>query len=120
KPVEYVLTTLGLLANQGGPLQWVAIHRMHHKHSDAPGDPHSPRDGVWWAHLLWWMPYAAALDDPARYERYVADLAKDPVHRLFQRCHVLVPLALAGFVFALGQACGACGPPRLGAGACVR
>ena len=22
--------------------QWVAIHRQHHRHSDQPGDPHSP------------------------------------------------------------------------------
>jgi stearoyl-CoA desaturase (delta-9 desaturase) len=109
KPVEYLLTVLGLLANQGGPLQWVAVHRIHHGHSDAPGDPHSPRDGVWWAHLLWWMPYTPALDEPARYERYVADLAKDPVHCFFQRRHVLVPVALAGLLFALGQVCGGVG-----------
>ena len=25
--------------------QWVAIHRCHHRHSDKPGDPHSPH--VW-------------------------------------------------------------------------
>lgn len=25
--------------------QWVAIHRCHHRHSDQPGDPHSPH--VW-------------------------------------------------------------------------
>ena len=51
RPVEYLLTALGALANQGGPLQWVAIHRVHHQHSDADGDPHSPRDGVWWARI---------------------------------------------------------------------
>src|SRR5579864_2454646 len=33
KPVEYFLTVLGCLANQGGSLQWVATHRMHHAHS---------------------------------------------------------------------------------------
>jgi stearoyl-CoA desaturase (delta-9 desaturase) len=101
--VEYVLATLGCLANQGGPLQWVAVHRVHHQHSDAEGDPHSPRDGLWWAHLLWWMPHVPALGDPARYGRYVPDLAGDPVHRFLQRYHVLLPLALAGLLFGLGQ-----------------
>src|SRR5215470_10130259 len=48
--IEYLLTVLGSLANQGGPLQWVATHRVHHCHSDEEGDPHSPRDGGWWAH----------------------------------------------------------------------
>ena len=28
--------------------QWVAIHRKHHRHSDEPGDPHSPHVyGIW-------------------------------------------------------------------------
>ena len=28
--------------------QWVAIHRKHHRHSDQPGDPHSPHVfGLW-------------------------------------------------------------------------
>jgi stearoyl-CoA desaturase (delta-9 desaturase) len=104
--VEYFVTYLGALANQGGPLRWVAVHRVHHQHSDAEGDPHSPRDGVWWAHLIWWMPYEPALDDSICYERYVADLAKDPVHRFFQRWHILFPLTLAGALFALGEAWG--------------
>jgi stearoyl-CoA desaturase (delta-9 desaturase) len=107
--VEYALATLGCLASQGGPLQWVAVHRIHHQHSDAEGDPHSPRDGLWWAHLLWWMPHVPALGDPARYRRYVADLAGDPVHRFLQRCHVLLPLALAGLLFGVGQVWGGVG-----------
>jgi stearoyl-CoA desaturase (delta-9 desaturase) len=102
--VEYALTALGGLANQGGPLSWVAVHRVHHLHSDAEGDPHSPRDGLWWAHLLWWWPRVPALDDPARYERHVPDLARDPVHRLLQRYHLVLPLALTGLLFVLGQA----------------
>jgi stearoyl-CoA desaturase (delta-9 desaturase) len=106
RPVEYILTVLGALANQGGPLQWVAIHRVHHQHSDAEGDPHSPRDGVWWAHLLWWMPHAPALDEPALYGRYVPDLARDPVHRFLQRWNIALPLVLAGLLLVLGKAAG--------------
>lgn len=106
---EYVLTVLGCLANQGGPVRWVAVHRIHHQHSDAEGDPHSPRDGVLWAHMLWWMPYASALDDRASYEPYVVDLTKDPVHRFVQRFHILLPVALAGLLFLLGEAWGGVG-----------
>jgi stearoyl-CoA desaturase (delta-9 desaturase) len=107
--VEYVLTVLGTLASQGGPLQWVAAHRRHHQHSDTAGDPHSPRDGIWWAHLLWWMPHVPALDDPTRYRRYVVDLVTDPVHRFLQRWNLFVPLALAGLLFAVGEAWGGVG-----------
>ncbi len=106
RAVEYTLAVMGSLANQGGPLRWVAVHRIHHRHSDAAGDPHSPRDGVWWAHLLWWMPYVPALDEPACYRRYVPDLAQDPVHRFLERFHILLPLALAGALFGLGAAWG--------------
>ena len=35
---------------------WVANHRKHHMFSDKEGDPHSPRDGKWWSHMLWFMP----------------------------------------------------------------
>jgi len=101
--VEYILAILGTLANQGGPLRWVAVHRMHHQHSDTEGDPHSPRDGVWWAHLLWWMPYDPALDDPRRYGRYVMDLVKDPVLRFLQRYHFLGSLVAAVLLFTLGE-----------------
>src|SRR5450755_3668008 len=53
KPVEHLLTLFGCLANQAGPLSWVAAHRIHHAHSDGEGDPHSPRNGFWWAQVLW-------------------------------------------------------------------
>ena len=26
---------------------------QHHQFSDQPGDPHSPREGRWWSHMLW-------------------------------------------------------------------
>jgi stearoyl-CoA desaturase (delta-9 desaturase) len=120
RAVEYLLTALAGLANQGGPLQWVAIHRIHHRHSDAAGDPHSPRDGGWWAHMFWWMPYDPALDEPARYGRYVVDLAKDPVHRFFQRFQVLPPVVLAGLLYGLGEACGGLGLSWLVWGVFVR
>src|SRR5690349_12213355 len=50
KWVEYFLTVCGTLALEGGPIFWVAIHRIHHKFSDKEGDPHSPIDGKFWAH----------------------------------------------------------------------
>jgi stearoyl-CoA desaturase (delta-9 desaturase) len=102
--VEYILTVLGSLANQGGPLQWVAVHRMHHQHSDQAGDPHSPHHGIWWAHMFWWMPYIPAIDDRARLQRYVPDLARDPVHCFLERWQVVLPLALGVLLFVLGQA----------------
>jgi fatty-acid desaturase len=109
KAVEYLLTLLGTLANQGGPMQWVATHRLHHRHSDTEDDPHSPRKGFWWAHMLWWMPYVPMVDDHTHYRRYVMDLDRAPFHRFMQRWHVLPSLLLAGLLFALGEAWGGLG-----------
>ena len=53
KWVEYFLTWCGTLALEGGPIFWVATHRIHHQHSDREGDPHTPREGTWWAHMGW-------------------------------------------------------------------
>ena len=52
KWLEYFLALCGTLTLEGGPIFWVAMHRIHHQKSDQPGDPHSPRDGAWWAHML--------------------------------------------------------------------
>src|ERR1700710_31671 len=42
KWVEYFVTMCGCLALEGGPIFWVATHRVHHQHSDNEGDPHTP------------------------------------------------------------------------------
>ena len=55
KWLEYTMTVCATLALEGGPIFWVATHRVHHKHTDKPGDPHSPRDGKWWSHMGWIM-----------------------------------------------------------------
>ena len=97
KVVEYFLTICGCLALEGGPIAWVVTHRIHHAHTDAPGDPHTPRDGSWWAHMGWVLSGTAQKYDRAVCERYAPDLMKDPFHR---RCDKLyfIPLILLGLV----------------------
>src|ERR1700688_1249549 len=51
--LEYFFAVCGTLTLEGGPIFWVATHRLHHQKSDQPGDPHSPREGAWWAHAGW-------------------------------------------------------------------
>ena len=53
KAFEYFLAVCGTLTLEGGPIFWVATHRLHHQNSDRAGDPHSPRDGAFWAHIGW-------------------------------------------------------------------
>src|SRR5262249_45731664 len=95
--LERFLTLCGSLALQGGPLFWVATHRIHHQNADAPGDPHSPRDGWWWSHAGWLLRGDAECD--AELARYVPDLRRDPFHRWLDRWHWL-PLAIMTFALA--------------------
>ena len=74
KPVEYFLTWCGTLALEGGPIFWVATHRIHHQHSDREGDPHTPREGTWWAHAGWILSGEGLHHDASVLGRYVPDL----------------------------------------------
>jgi stearoyl-CoA desaturase (delta-9 desaturase) len=103
RAVEYVLTLFGVLANEGGPLKWVGPHRKHHTYADREGDPHSPRKGFWWAHVGWWLHYDPVLDDPVLGVQNVKDLARDPVHRFFEKWQIVPPLLLAGALYGLGE-----------------
>src|SRR5437764_2764990 len=53
KWLEYVMSIFATLSLEGGPIFWVSTHRVHHQHSDHEGDPHTPREGRWWAHTGW-------------------------------------------------------------------
>jgi len=77
KVVEYFLVTCGTLALEGGPIQWVTTHRIHHALTDREGDPHTPRDGGWWAHVGWILRGTAQNHDQATLNRYSADLVKN-------------------------------------------
>jgi stearoyl-CoA desaturase (delta-9 desaturase) len=44
---------LGCMSIQGEPVRWATDHTEHHRHADKDGDPHSPEDGFWHAHMGW-------------------------------------------------------------------
>jgi fatty-acid desaturase len=95
KLVEYFLTVCGTLSLEGGPIQWVVTHRIHHAHTDAEGDPHTPRDGRWWAHMGWILTGTAQQFDKAVMARYAPDMMKDSVHVWINRLYWL-PLVFLG------------------------
>ena len=97
KIVEYFLTLCGLLALEAGPIAWVVTHRIHHAHTDVPGDPHTPRDGSWWAHMGWVLTGTAQRYDKSVCNRYAPDLTSDPVHCWLEKLYY-VPLILLGFL----------------------
>lgn len=95
KAVEYVLAVCGTLALEGGQIAWVATHRIHHQHSDHEGDPHTPQEGKWWAHMGWIISGRALNAQTVTLARYAPDLAKDRFHVWLSKYH-WVPLTLLG------------------------
>lgn len=53
---QFVLAWFAQSSLQKGALWWASNHRVHHKHSDTPKDPHSANlYGFWYAHMGWIM-----------------------------------------------------------------
>lgn len=100
--VEYFLVTCGTMALEGGPIQWVATHRIHHAHTDKEGDPHTPRDGGWWAHIGWIVRGTAQDHSQATLERYAPDLTKDRYYVWLSKFDYLPSLALLIALLAFG------------------
>jgi sn-1 stearoyl-lipid 9-desaturase len=97
KWVEYFLTLCGTLALEGGPIFWVATHRIHHQLTDVPGDPHSPIDGKWWSHMGWILSGRSMHHDTTTLAHYVPDLAKDRFHVWITKYHY-IPLTVLGLI----------------------
>ncbi|MBS1831815.1 MAG: fatty acid desaturase [Acidobacteria bacterium] len=95
KWLDYFLAVCGTMTLEGGPIFWVATHRVHHQLSDKEGDPHSPRDGAWWAHILWMLLGDPKHNDTALLSKYAPDLCRDKFYVWLSKYH-WVPLAVFG------------------------
>jgi stearoyl-CoA desaturase (Delta-9 desaturase) len=102
KGVEYFLAVCGTLALEGGPLFWVTTHRLHHHFSDRAGDPHTPRDGKWWSHIIWMLVGNATKCSPEECRRYSPDLLKDPFIVWLSKNNAVPLLVLSGLLLIFG------------------
>lgn len=100
--LEIVLAALAGLACQGGPVTWVAIHRMHHAKADKHGDPHGANHGFWWAHMGWMLTRPPHKLDPTMRERMCGDLLRDPVLRVLDQGHFLWAALSGLLLYAIG------------------
>lgn len=99
-PVRWALAWLGGLGGEGGVIDWVATHRCHHALSDQVGDPHSPRDGKWWSHVLWIG--RARSERPTFNQKWAPDLDRDPVLRWLNARFLSSQIAFGLAVLGLG------------------
>src|SRR5947207_8237419 len=66
--VKAIFLILGTTSAQGPALEWAASHIKHHALADQEGDPHSPLDGFFHAHMGWFF---NGMDDPNIYCRHL-------------------------------------------------
>jgi fatty-acid desaturase len=97
KWVEYAMTVCATLALEGGPIFWVSTHRVHHQLSDQEGDPHTPKEGGWWAHTGWILFGEALHSQTEVLARYSPDLSRDRFHVWMSKYH-WVPITVSGIV----------------------
>jgi len=93
--IEYWFAICGTLTLEGGPIFWVGTHRIHHAKSDQPGDPHSPLEGGFWAHMGWILLGETNHNNTKLMAKYTPDLAKHPFYLWLNSYH-WVPLAILG------------------------
>jgi stearoyl-CoA desaturase (delta-9 desaturase) len=94
---QFALAVYACHAMQGGPLWWAQNHRVHHSHSDEPGDPHSPVVyGMWHSYIGW-------IFEELRYpdRRMIHDLTSYPELRWLERVWMLPGFVTAGTCYWL-------------------
>jgi sn-2 palmitoyl-lipid 9-desaturase len=100
--VRRLLALLGTLAGEGPPVNWVSVHRKHHRFSDSVGDPHSPRDGAWWSHIVWLFPRPREPQWTKMLQRYGKDLLGDRFMRMLDKTFLLWHIALGTALLGAG------------------
>ena len=104
--LERFFATCGALSCQHGPIDWVGLHRHHHKFSDTDADHHDSNKGFWWSHMGWMLEAVPAL---AAVPRLTGDLATDPYYRWLNKWFLVLQLPLAALLFWIGTVTGAGG-----------
>ena len=102
KWLEYVMTMCATMALEGGPIFWVSTHRVHHQLSDQEGDPHTPREGKWWAHTGWIFFGESLHAKTVVLSRYSPDLMRDRFHSWMSKYHWLPIAVSAVLLLSLG------------------
>ena len=100
KWLERVLVVMGTLGCQGGPVEWVGLHRHHHKFSDQPNDHHDAGRGLWWSHSEWMLHSIPALK---HLDRFAGDMRRDPFYNWLDRFFLLLQLPLGAALYWIGE-----------------
>jgi stearoyl-CoA desaturase (Delta-9 desaturase) len=108
--LRIVMAVAGGLSIEMSVIDWVAVHRRHHKYSDQENDPHSPwrfgndwralTKGLVWAHMGWL--FDSRRTSPDKFcPDLVADKDMNRISRFFPglvALSLLLPAAIGGLI----------------------
>jgi stearoyl-CoA desaturase (delta-9 desaturase) len=95
--VKFILLVFGSMSIEGPALQWAATHIKHHALSDREGDPHSPVEGFFHAHIGWMFG-----DDEGDPNVYCRHLVNDRMVVFVSRTFLLWSILALVIPFAIG------------------
>ncbi len=102
--LEYIITTIGALAMQGGPIFWVGGHRQHHGFTeDVDKDPYSAARGFWWSHMMWILCAKPEHFQFNKYRKYAPDIAGDRYYAFLDKYFLSLQLPLAVLLYWIGS-----------------
>ena len=82
KWLEYLLVFFGTISCQGGPIEWIGTHRIHHLYSDQEKDPHDSNQGFWWSHMGWLI---YNRHDLSELPKFTKDISEDLVYQFLEK-----------------------------------
>ncbi|MDQ6659465.1 MAG: acyl-CoA desaturase [Chloroflexota bacterium] len=95
--VKFILLVLGSMAWEGPALEWAATHIKHHAVADREGDPHSPVEGFFHAHIGWMF-----RDKNADIDVYAKHLKNDPIIAFVSKTFPIWAILSLVIPFAIG------------------
>lgn len=85
--LERTFVVMALCCFQDTPGKWVALHRIHHKHSDEQPDPHSPLVSFLWSHLGWLLVRNEGTHSVEAYQKYASDVLRDRFYMSLEKSY---------------------------------
>jgi stearoyl-CoA desaturase (delta-9 desaturase) len=99
KWLEYFFVFCGALSCQGGVIDWVGMHRMHHLYSDTDKDPHDSHKGFWWSHIGWMI---HKIPSRAEIAKFTKDIGDDPFYKFCQNYFIPIQVVFGLLLYFLG------------------
>lgn len=101
RPLEVFMIFGGAMALQGDPVDWVCIHRQHHRDADRDGDPHNAGRSLWFAHMGWIADHYLPNVTEEKLRRHAGDVYADPFCAAIHRHPLKFVFAWFGVIYWL-------------------